>query len=172
MQRRVLVQGMVSLVIAACVWAQPPQGRGRRGDQGGPGDPQQMLEQRLERITEMLSLSGDQKTKATSIFADAARAAQPLRQQMREARTSLQAAVRANDAAQIDKLASTIGTLTAQSTAIESKAEAQFISTLTPEQVSKLPEGFGGFGLMGGGGPGGFGGPGGPGGQRGPRQQQ
>jgi len=169
MQRRVLLQGLVSVLIVASTWAQPPQGRGgRRGDQGGPGDPQQMLEARVERISEMLSLSGDQKTKATSIFADAAKASQPLRQQMRDARTSLQAAVRANDAAQIDKLASTIGTLTAQSTAIESKAEAQFISTLTPDQVSRIPEGFGGFGLMGGG----FGGPGGPGGPGRPRQQQ
>jgi len=160
MKLRVLMQVSVSLLIASAVWAQPPQG-GRRGDQGGPRDPQQMLEQRVERISGMLGLSDDQKSKATSILGGAARAAQPLREQMREARNSLQAAVRANDAAQIDKISSTIGTLTAQTIAIESKAEAQFIATLTPEQVSKLPEG---FGLLGGPGPGGPGG-------RGPRQQ-
>lgn len=158
MKLRVLAQVLVSSLIATSVWAQPPQGR-------GPGDPQQMLEQRVERIAGMLGLTDDQKSKATTIFGDAARAAQPLRQQMRDARTSLQTAVRANDAAQIDKLSTTIGTLTAQTTAIESKAEAQFIATLTPEQVSKLPEG---FGLMGGPGQGG------PGfdGRRGPRRQQ
>ena len=151
----------VCLLIATSIWAQPPQGRGPRGD-GGPGN-------RVERISEMLALSADQKSKANSIFADAAQAVQPLREQMRTARTSLQTAVKANDAAQIDKLSTTIGTLTAQTTAIESKAEAQFITILTPDQVSKLPEN---FGMMGG--PGGFGGPGGPGGEgrRGPRQQQ
>lgn len=154
MKLRVLT---VSLLITAAVWAQPPQER-------GPRDPQQMLEQRVERISGMLSLTDSQKSRATTIFGDAARTAQPLREQLRDARNSLQTAVRANDVAQIDKLAATIGTLTAQTTAIESKAEAQFITTLTPEQVSKLPEG---MGLLGG-----PGGPGGPGeGRRGPPRQ-
>jgi Spy/CpxP family protein refolding chaperone len=111
-----------------------------------------MLQLRIDRLTGLLGLSDAQKSQAATIFGDAAQATQPLQQQMREARTSLQEAVRAGNTAQIDQLATTIGNLTGKVTAIDSKAEAQFVKILTPEQLAKYPpQGMGGPG-------GGFGG--------------
>lgn len=143
------------LLLSVFVAAQAPPERGRRfGDAGRPGnppDPQQMLQDRIERLAGALSLTDAQKTQATTIFTDAATASRPLMSQLRETRRSLQGAVKSNNVAQIDQLANTVGSLTAQITAIESKAEAQFISILTEEQKNKLPEGvFGGFGGFGG----------------------
>jgi Spy/CpxP family protein refolding chaperone len=160
--KRLLVQvAMCLLMVAVLASAQAQQGRGRRSGQGNPNpgtppDPQQMLQNRIDRLTSMLNLTDTQKSQATTIFGDSAKATQPLSQQMRETRKSLQDAVRTNNTAQIDQLAATIGTLMGQITAIESKAEAQFIATLTADQKAKLPnEGFGLFGGFGPGGPGG-----------------
>lgn len=172
MKQRSMVLGVISLLLLALVaWGQDPQGQRRRGGQGTQGgsfDPQQMLQQRVDRLATELNLTDAQKTQALSIFRDAAKATMPLQQQMREARQALQDAVKANDTAKIDQLSTTVGTLTGQSTAINSKAEAQFIAALTPEQKAKIPNTpfglFGGFG---------FGGPGGGAGgeRRGPPRQ-
>ena len=166
MTRKFLIQASVSLLAFAMLApAQGPQGR-RRGEGGGPGgDPQQMLAQRIDWLVSSLSLTDAQKTQATTIFTEAGKSAAPLMVQVREARRGLQTAVRSNNTEQIEKLSATIGTLTGQQTAITSKAEAQFIGSLTPEQQGKLPES--GLMMFGGGGPGG---PGGPGGRR-PQQQ-
>jgi Spy/CpxP family protein refolding chaperone len=161
MKKRSLVLVAVSLLLfAGLVPAQEQQGRGRRSGQGNPPggapDPQQMIQQRIDRLASELSLTEAQKTQAATIFANAAKAAQPLNQQVRETRQSLQEAIKANNTAQIDQLSTTFGTQMGQVTAINSKAEAQFISILTPEQQAKLPSGplglfGGGFGGFGGG---------------------
>jgi len=160
-KRSVVLVAVSLLLFAGLVAAQQQQGRGRRSGQGnatpgGAPDPQQMIQQRIDRLTSELSLTDAQKTQAATIFGNAAKAAQPLNQQVRETRQSLQEAIKANNTAQIDQLSTTFGTQMGQVTAINSKAEAQFISILTPEQVAKLPSGplglfGGGFGGFGGG---------------------
>lgn len=137
------------LLLAANAFAQGEHG-GRRGPGGAPPDPQQMAQHRVDRLAERLNLTDAQKSQAVAIFANAAQLAQPLHQQSRETRKLLQDAVSANNVAQIDQLASTLGTLTAQLIAIESRAEAQFLALLTPEQRANLPSrGFGGPGFGG-----------------------
>ena len=160
MKKRLLGQAIISLLLlAAFTSAQERPGRDRPFGPGGPRpggppDPQQSLQRHIDRLAAHLTLTDAQKSQAAMIFGDAAKAAQPVHQRLRETRNSLQEAVRANNLEQIDQLSNTLGTLTAQGTAIVSKAEAQFIATLTPDQKTKLPEGP--FGLLGG--PG-FGGP-------------
>jgi Spy/CpxP family protein refolding chaperone len=81
-----------------------------------------------------------------------------VRDSLKTAHQSLTDAVKSNNSAGIDQASSTIGSLTAQMTAADSKAEAAFYQILTPDQQTKYTEsqgrGFGGFGR--GPGPGGF----------------
>lgn len=154
MKRRFLGQAGISLLLlAAFALAQGPPGRDRRFGPGGPRlgnppDPQQALQRHIDRLAAHLNLTDAQKSQAAMFFGDAAKAAHPVHQKLRDARNSLQEAVRANNLEQIDQLSNMLGTLTAQGTAIVSKAEAQFISTLTPDQKARLPEGP--FGILGG----------------------
>ncbi len=153
-KKRFLVPAVLSLlVLAVFSSAQEPPARGRlfgpAGPRpGNPPDPQQMLQQHLDRLASHLNLTDTQKSQAAAIFGDAVKAAQPVHQRLRETRKSLQDAVRANNVEQIDQLSNMLGTLVAQGTSIVSKAEAQFIATLTPDQKAKLPDGP--FGLLGG----------------------
>jgi Spy/CpxP family protein refolding chaperone len=122
-----------------------------------PGDP---LERRIEMLTNMLSLTTTQQEQAKTIYSAAATAGTALRTNMETAREALDTAVKANNAAGIDQAASAIGSLTAQSTSINAKADAAFYLILTPDQQTKWSQ----FGPMRGpGGPGMMGGPGGPG---------
>ena len=119
---------------------------GQRPDRGGPGggeprDPQQMVEMRVNAMANRLGLTEDQKAKATSIFTDAQTAAQSVRTNSRTTRESLAEAVKNNNAAAIDQLSATLGTLSGQSIAIDSKAEAAFYSILTADQKAKYDSG-------------------------------
>jgi Spy/CpxP family protein refolding chaperone len=118
---------------------------------------------RVATMTTLLSLSTGQQAQATSLFANARTASKDIQTNMRTAQTSLSAAIKKNDVAQIDALTAQIGTLHAQSLAIQSKAEAGFYATLTADQQAKYDTLHHG----------GFGGPGGPGGNmRGARPPQ
>ena len=135
-----------------------------------PPDPQTMIQMRVDFLATQLSLTDDQKAKATTIFTNAFTASQTIRSNLQTARESLFSAVKKNDTAAIDQLAATMGSLTGQLTAIESKADAAFYAILTTDQQAKYDE-------MPRGGPGGGPGPMGPGGSgpqrnRGPQQQQ
>lgn len=86
-----------------------------------------------------LNLTDAQKTQAEAIFSAARTAAAPVRGQLTSAREALQAAVKAGKTdAEIDALSAPIGSLTAQLTAIQSKAMVKFRAILTPEQITKL----------------------------------
>jgi Spy/CpxP family protein refolding chaperone len=85
-----------------------------------------------------LGLTGAQHAQAKSIFQDARQSAQPVRQQLRETRQSLRAAVQANNASQIQQLASTEGGEIGQLAAIRSTAMAKVYQILTPDQQQKL----------------------------------
>jgi Spy/CpxP family protein refolding chaperone len=116
---------------AGCILAQGPGG-------GMPPDPQTMIQRRVNMLATQLSLSDDQKTKATTIFTSAFTASLTIQQSLQANRQSLADAVKKNDTAAIDTLASAAGALSGQLTAINSKAEAAFYAILTADQQTKL----------------------------------
>lgn len=119
----------------------------QRPHDGGPRP-----DMHVATMTTLLSLSSGQQAQATTIDANARTAAKYIQTNMRTAQTALSAAIKKNDVASIDTLTAQIGTLHAQSLAIQSKAEAAFYAMLTPEQQTKYDTLHHG----------GFGGPGGP----------
>ena len=85
-----------------------------------------------------LNLTDAQKTQMKSIFQQARVSAQPVRQQLKQTRQSLQAAIQAGDSNQIQQLAATEGTQLGQLAAIHASARAQMFKMLTPDQQQKL----------------------------------
>ncbi len=140
---------------------QRPFAAGDNPQQGPPGprDPAAMVERRIAFLKTLLNLTDTQTTQATTIFTNAANAAAPLQANLFEARKEMREAVKTNNVAGIDQLSATIGSLTGETTAIHSKAEAAFYALLTAEQRTRYDS----FG------PGGPAMPGGPGGGFGPR---
>src|SRR5882672_7891191 len=65
---------------------------------------------RFGQFMSELNLTDAQKAQAKSVFQEARQSAQPVRQQLMETRTSLRAAIEANDTAQIQQLSATEGT--------------------------------------------------------------
>jgi Spy/CpxP family protein refolding chaperone len=136
---------IVVLALASAAFAQAPP--------GGPGGPHM---NRMATMTTLLSLNSAQQATATKAFADARAAEKTVFTNMRTARTSLSAAIKKNDIGAIEQLSQQIGTYEAQMTSINSKAEAAFYATLTPEQQTKydtLHADRGGMGGPGGRGP-------------------
>lgn len=135
---------------------------------GNPPSPADLAQRRVGFLTRQLTLTDAQQQQATTIFTNSATAAAALHDSLRTAQQSLSDAVKANNNVGIDQAAATIGTLTAQLTASDAKADAAFYQILTPDQQTKFNQspgpGFGGRG-----GPGGFGRGAGPGGYRQPR---
>jgi Spy/CpxP family protein refolding chaperone len=130
---------------ATAMLAQPPM--------GSPPDPATMVQNRVQYLTALLSLTTSQVTQATTIFTNAQTAITPLQTTLSQDFTSMQTAVKGNATATIDQLATSIGTVTGQITAIQNKAEAAFYAILTTDQQTKYAALGGGRGL----GPGGFG---------------
>jgi Spy/CpxP family protein refolding chaperone len=91
-------------------------------------------------LSTYLNLTPAQQAQQKSIFEGARKSAQPLRQQLRQTRQSLRAAVQANDTAQIQQLAQTEGSELGQLMAIRSAAAAKVHQLLMPEQQQKLNE--------------------------------
>ncbi len=121
----------------------------------GPPSPAARMQHHISFLTTMLSLTSAQQQQATTIFTNAGNQASGLHDSMRTARQSLHDAVQSNNIAGIDQASATIGQLTTQLTAIESKAHAAFYQLLTPDQQTKFnalhkQHGPGPFGLHGG----------------------
>jgi Spy/CpxP family protein refolding chaperone len=95
---------------------------------------------KLGRMANYLNLTPAQRAQAKSIFREAHQSAQPVRQQLRETRQSLQAAIKSGNADQIKQLAATEGTEKGQLAAIRASAFSKLYPTLTPEQQQKLAE--------------------------------
>ena len=89
-------------------------------------------------LSSYLNLTPAQQTQAKSIFQDARQTGLPVRQQLKQTRQSLQAAVQSNDAAQIQRLAATEGSEVGQLAAIHGTAMAKVYQILTPDQQQKL----------------------------------
>ena len=151
--KKIAITSLVSFLVLAGLAAQAQKPL--------PPDPSQMIQHRVNFLTEKLGLSTSQQEQATTIFTNAWTAQKGLHSQMRTAHESLQAAVSKNDAAGIEQAANNIGSLTAQSISAHAKAEAAFLQTLSGQQQSTYSQiiehhggrEFGGHGSFGPGGP-------------------
>jgi len=88
-----------------------------------------------------LNLSDSQKAQAKAIFQETRQKAEPIRAEMRQNREALSAAVKADNKADIQKLAKIHGELMGRMTGLRAEARAKFYTLLTPEQratVQKL----------------------------------
>jgi Spy/CpxP family protein refolding chaperone len=130
--------------------------------QNGPPDPAEMVQMRVDRMNETLKLNKTQQKQISAIYMDAQTANQTVMGGMREANQSISAAIKSNDTNAMSQAANTIGTLTAQMTVNNAKAEAAVYALLTPDQQAKYQPSAGGMRGMGMGGPGGGGRRGGP----------
>jgi Spy/CpxP family protein refolding chaperone len=155
--KKTILATVMALTVGSTLFAQGP-GRpdGRRGT---PPTAEEMVERRVEMLTDLLTLDSAQQQQATKIFTDEATASQALRQPTQTAHEALQTAVKSGAAdAQIDQLSTQIGTLAGQNAAIHAKAQSKFRLILNSAQKEKLDSRAARRG-RGMGGPGGFGGP-------------
>ena len=125
-------------------------------------NPEQMVDQRVARMTTLLGLSPSQQTQIRTVLLEQFNASSALRTAAKTAQTNLKSAIesRAGDA-QIDAAASQVGLVQGQMAAIHAKTQVRLLNVLTAEQQAKLqalPEGRGG-GRGSGGMPGGGAGP-------------
>jgi Spy/CpxP family protein refolding chaperone len=93
-----------------------------------------------EQMMQALNLTTVQQQQANTIFGDARQKAEPIRQEMRQNREALHAAVKANNISQIERLSSHQGELQGKALAIRSEAMAKFYAILTPEQRTKADQ--------------------------------
>jgi Spy/CpxP family protein refolding chaperone len=135
--RFVLTLAAIPLIMGAPLLAQPPTGM---------RDPSQRIENML---TKTLSLNAAQQGQVHTILADAQVQSQGIHDQLKPLRTSLMAAIKANDSAQIESLHQQISPLQQQLDVIHSKAAAQIYAALTTDQQTKVGNAIGV--LMGGG---------------------
>ncbi len=103
-----------------------------------PPSPATMAAHRVDFMTTVLNLTVAQQQQATTIFTNAATAESGVHDSLQSARQNLKTAVTNNDSAGIDQASATIGSLTAQFTSLQAKANAAFYQILTADQQSKL----------------------------------
>lgn len=106
----------------------------------GPPDPATMAQHRVHFLTSQLSLTAQQQQQALTIFTNAATSQSSMHENMKAAHDSLNTAVKNNDANGITQAANTIGSLTAQATVAEAKADAALYAILTPDQQTKMSQ--------------------------------
>jgi len=91
----------------------------------------------VSQIEIVLGMTSTQKDVTQTAFEQARQAAQPIRQELMNTRKSLEAAVRSDNTAQIQRLATVEGQEIGQLAAIRSTAAAKVYKTLTPDQKTK-----------------------------------
>ena len=90
-----------------------------------------------QRVIQALNLSDAQKLQAKAIFQQTRQQTQSVRDQLKQNREAMSAAVKANDTAKIQQLSQAQGPLLAQMVAARAQARAQLYNLLTPEQRAK-----------------------------------
>jgi periplasmic protein CpxP/Spy len=124
----------VAGLAAGMAFAQAPQG-------ATAGHPHRMGARRAMRRKMMigyLGLTDQQQTQAKAIFSGAHDSAQPVRQQLKQVRADLRAAIQAGQP--VNDLAANEGKLRGQLVAIRANAAEQFRGLLTPAQLQKLQD--------------------------------
>ena len=91
-------------------------------------------------MMQSLNLTPAQKQQADTIFSDAKQKTESIRQEMRQNREALHAAVKANNTSQIETLSMHQGELHGKMLAIRSAAMAKFYAILTPEQRTQADQ--------------------------------
>jgi Spy/CpxP family protein refolding chaperone len=136
MKRTLLTLAATGAIAAGLIFAQAPA-------QQAPSQPNQskpLAAHRANarhRMFQELNLTAAQKQQAKAIFQQAREAAKPVREQLKQNRLAMSAAVKANDKAQIEQLSAQRAPLMAKATAGRNEAMAKFYSTLTPQQRAK-----------------------------------
>jgi protein CpxP len=125
----------VAGLAAGMAFAQAPQGAPAAGH---PHRMEARHAMRRKMMIGYLGLTDQQQTQAKAIFSSAHESAQPLRQQLKEVRTELRAAIQAGQP--VNDLAANQGKLRGQLVAIRANAAEQFRGLLTPAQLQKLQE--------------------------------
>ncbi|MGA2327302.1 MAG: Spy/CpxP family protein refolding chaperone [Bryobacteraceae bacterium] len=120
----------LSALVGGMLLAQGPGLRARRMGMRGRAS--------QELLAGYLGLTDAQKAQAKTIFDNAKAAAQPIRTEIQQARTNLNAAIKAGQP--VDAPAAAVGNLFGQLTAIQAKAREQFRAILTPDQLTKLDQ--------------------------------
>ncbi|MGA8273644.1 MAG: Spy/CpxP family protein refolding chaperone [Candidatus Sulfotelmatobacter sp.] len=105
-----------------------------------PPSPAEIAKHQVKKLTILLSLTSAQQRQAATIYTNAATAEQTALAGEKEERASLRNAIKSNDTASIDQVASTMAQSMAQSTAIKAKADAAFYQILNAEQQTKLSD--------------------------------
>jgi Spy/CpxP family protein refolding chaperone len=105
-----------------------------------PPSPTDRATHHVKMLTTLLSLTSAQQQQATTIYTNAAKAELSIREAEKGTRENLRTAVKNNDAATIDQIASSMAQSTAQLTSTRAKADAAFYQILTSEQQAKFAE--------------------------------
>jgi uncharacterized membrane protein len=138
MMCRLVVMGLLA---SAIVFAQ--RGGGGRGGGGGNMNMPNIgfgATSKLDRITEMLGLSKDQKKDLKQTFDDAQKEAAPVHDQLTKARSAVADAVAAGKSGEeLAKVVNAEGALEAQMASIELKAFAKVAQGLDEDQQKKAP---------------------------------
>ncbi len=109
---------------------------------GQPAPPaaQQPQQRHGARLARYLNLTPAQQALARAQFQAVRQSAQPIRQQLRQVRTGMFQAIRANDTAAIDQLSAQEANLKGQISAMRHEAFAKLYSSLSPEQRAKADQ--------------------------------
>jgi Spy/CpxP family protein refolding chaperone len=91
-------------------------------------------------LTTVLSLTPAQQAQVTNIISSAATSKSNASSSMKSARTNLQNAIHANDAAAMEQAANSMSSLIAQKMLARAKVEAAIYQILTPEQQTKMAQ--------------------------------
>jgi periplasmic protein CpxP/Spy len=141
MKQQLIKFATVAALASGIIFAQAPS----TNPQQNTGTAQQgrrgFMHRHMARFAEQLNLTDAQKQHARSIFQQARESAQPLRQQLKQNREALNAAVKAGKSdSDIQALSNDQGRLLGQMVAIRTEAFAKFYNTLTPEQRAKAEQ--------------------------------
>ena len=135
MKNNLIRFGTVAAMAAGMAFAQAPA-----GTQQQPGERMEQRREFHERMMQELNLTDAQKQDAKAIFGKARADAKPVRDELRQNREALFAAIKADDTAKIHSLAAKQGSLMGRLTEIRADAKARFYAKLTPEQRTKADQ--------------------------------
>jgi Spy/CpxP family protein refolding chaperone len=127
----------VAAMAAGMAFAQAPANPAPRPPAG------HMMERRgefHERMMQELNLTDAQKQEAKAIFEQARATAKPVREELKQNREAMHAAIKANDTARIHTLAAKQAGLQAKLVEGRADAMAKFYAKLTPEQRAKADQ--------------------------------
>jgi len=99
-----------------------------------------MHQRMFSHVSAALNLTDAQKVTAKQLIEQTQTQATPLMQEMKQIRTDMEAAVKANNTGQIATLSGRTGQLAGQLAELHGKAMASFYLQLTPEQKAKADE--------------------------------